>query len=295
MAEAGTTTTGSAVSLARAESVALLLSARPGLAGDLDGLAAELGDLPLALRLAGAFLARQPEAEPDRMLAELRQIAAGEREASYPAVSATLWTGAGGLIAQPGTASYDSVAEADLLTALGLFLHRAGDFPGARTAFEAALAADERLLGPAHPQVARDENHLGLVRRDMYELDPARASHERALAIAEAAFGPHHPLVARYVNNLGTVLLDQGDALGALEAFRRAFAIDEAAYGPDHTNVAVRASNLGNVLRLFAEFEEARGAYEVAHDIFLRKLGPDHVNTKTVAANIAALGSLGWF
>ena len=297
--------------LARADGVALLLACRPDLAGGetgLEGLAAELGDLGSALRLAGAYLRRLPaiDGQPERMRAELRQIAASEREAAYPAVPATLWTGApAGLLPQAGSParfmpqadsmSHDSAVEADLLSTLGLFLHRAGDFPGARIAFEAALAVDERVLGAAHPQVARDENHLGLVRRDMYQLDPARASHERALAIAEAAFGPHHPIVASYVNNLGTVLLDQGDALGALAAFRRAFAIDEAAYGPDHTRVAIRASNLGNVLRLFADFEEARGAYEVAHDIFLRKLGADHTNTKTVAANIAALGSLGWF
>ena len=280
----------------RADSVALLLSCRPDLADSvaLDGLAGELGDLDLALRLAGAYLRGLKDAsgEPARMLAALRQIAAAEREAAYPSLPATLWTGAP---AGPQGMSHDSAAEAEVLATLGLFLHRTGDFPSARQAFEAALAVDEKRLGPDHPNVARDANDLGLVLRDQYQLDPALAAHARALAIAEAAFGPHHPLIARYVNNLGTVLMDQGDALGALSAFRRAFAIDEAAYGPDHVNVAVRASNLGNAFRLFAEFEEARGAYEVAYDIFLRKLGPDHTNTRTVAANIAAFGNLGWF
>ena len=47
--------------LARAESLALLRKHRPDLAPDdpvLDAIAAELGDLPLALHLAGSFLAR---------------------------------------------------------------------------------------------------------------------------------------------------------------------------------------------------------------------------------------------
>jgi tetratricopeptide (TPR) repeat protein len=280
--------------MSRAESVALLASYRPEQApADLDILAAELGDLDLALSLAGRYLQARPDIQAGPMVTALRQIAASERDTAYPELPATLWTGA--LMPSSGSISYDSASEADLLTTLGLFLHRGGDFPAACQAFKAACEIDERRLGAGHPNVARDANLLGLVLRDLYELDPARTSHERALAIADSVFGPHHPLVARYVNNLGTVLLDQGDALGALEAFRRAFAIDEAVYGPDHTNVAIRASNLGNVLRLFAEFEEARGAYEVAHDIFLRKLGPDHVNTRTVAANIAAFGSLGWF
>ena len=50
--------------LARAESVAILLARVPGLAGaDADRLAAELGDLPLAIAQAAGFMAgtgRQP-------------------------------------------------------------------------------------------------------------------------------------------------------------------------------------------------------------------------------------------
>jgi tetratricopeptide (TPR) repeat protein len=65
--------------LRRSESVALLCSYRPDLpagSADLDALAAELGDLPLALHLAGSYLEAYqhtpPFDDPARLLADLR-------------------------------------------------------------------------------------------------------------------------------------------------------------------------------------------------------------------------------
>ncbi len=65
--------------LARGDSIALLRRHRPDLAADdrdLDAIAAELGDFPLALHLAGRYLARYRRVEsgrPARYLEELRQ------------------------------------------------------------------------------------------------------------------------------------------------------------------------------------------------------------------------------
>lgn len=67
--------------LSRAESIALLRQHRPDLGHeDADALAAELGDLPLALHLAGRFLARYTRVlAPDAYLAELRSPRIFER------------------------------------------------------------------------------------------------------------------------------------------------------------------------------------------------------------------------
>jgi hypothetical protein len=63
--------------LARPESIALLRQYRPDLAeddADLNAIAANLGDLPLALHLAGSFLARYRYAvTPSAYLAQLQQ------------------------------------------------------------------------------------------------------------------------------------------------------------------------------------------------------------------------------
>jgi hypothetical protein len=62
--------------LRRDESLALLRHHRsdlPANEADLDAIAAELGDLPLALHLAGSFLARYRAVTPTAYLAQLRQ------------------------------------------------------------------------------------------------------------------------------------------------------------------------------------------------------------------------------
>lgn len=71
--------------LTRSESLTLLRQFRPGAAeSDLDAIAAELGDLPLALHLAGSYLARYKQAiTPQSFLAELR----GPKLLEHPALT----------------------------------------------------------------------------------------------------------------------------------------------------------------------------------------------------------------
>ena len=49
-------------------------------------------------------------------------------------------------------------------------------------------------------------NDLGLVLRDLGDLEGARVQFERALEIGEATLGPDHPTVATIRSNLGGVL-----------------------------------------------------------------------------------------
>jgi hypothetical protein len=67
------------------------------------------------------------------------------------------------------------------------------------------LAIDEAALGPDHPRVALDRNNLGLLLRELGDLDGAKTQLERALAIDEAALGPDHPRVAAVAANLASL------------------------------------------------------------------------------------------
>ena len=60
---------------------------------------------------------------------------------------------------------------ANLWGSLGYYLERVADYAGARAAYERALAIPEWAFGPDHPNVARDVNNLGLVLRDLGDLD----------------------------------------------------------------------------------------------------------------------------
>jgi len=174
-----------------------------------------------------------------------------------------------------------------LLLSLGNHLQMAADLDGAQAAYERALAIQEAIHGPGHPEVATAVNSLGSVLRDKGDLDGAQAAFERALVIHEATYGPEHPNVAADVNNLGSVLRDKGDLDGAQSAFERALAIDEASHGPDHLNVRTTVNNMGLVLHYKGDLDGAQAAFERALAIDEAAHGPDHPNVATDVNNLA--------
>jgi tetratricopeptide (TPR) repeat protein len=91
---------------------------------------------------------------------------------------------------------------ATLVNNLGGVLQDLGERVGARAAFERALAIDERVYGPEHPEVARDVNNLGRVLQDLGDLAGARAACERALAILEKFLPADHPHIRIVRGNL---------------------------------------------------------------------------------------------
>ncbi|HSR30827.1 MAG TPA: tetratricopeptide repeat protein, partial [Anaerolineae bacterium] len=104
----------------------------------------------------------------------------------------------------------DMPTAGDLWNHLGRHLRRAADYAGARAAFSRALALDQALLGPDHPDIAIRFSNLGSMLQNLNDLDGARGAFEQAMAIDEAALGPEHPAVARDANNLGSVLQAMG-------------------------------------------------------------------------------------
>ena len=75
----------------------------------------------------------------------------------------------------------------------------------ARKAVQRALAIDEKVFGPDHPNVARDVNNLGMVLQALGDLDGARKAFERALAIIEKVLGPDHPHAQTVRSNLAAL------------------------------------------------------------------------------------------
>jgi tetratricopeptide (TPR) repeat protein len=171
--------------------------------------------------------------------------------------------------------------------AYGRILDVIANHAGAKAAFERALAIDEAVFGPDHPNVGRDVNNLGMVLNALGDHVGAKAAYERVLAIIEKVSGPDHPNIATLVNNLGSVLHDLGDHTGAKAAYDRALAIDEAVFGPDHPNVGRDVNNLGMVLNALGDHAGAKAAFERALAIDEVVFGPDHPN---VATNVNNLG-----
>ena len=91
---------------------------------------------------------------------------------------------------------------AESLSNLAALLSTADDFSRTRPLFERALEAQERFLGPDHPEVAAAATNLAHVLSRTGDSDRAGRLYERALSIWEKSLGADHPKVATALVNL---------------------------------------------------------------------------------------------
>ena len=89
--------------------------------------------------------------------------------------------------------SRDEKHEAIFSNQLGRALKAKGDLDGALRYTQRALAIDEKVYGPDHPDVARDANNIGLILQAKGDLDGALRYTQRSLTIGEKVYGPDHP------------------------------------------------------------------------------------------------------
>jgi tetratricopeptide (TPR) repeat protein len=251
--------------LPRADSIGLLRRYRPDLAADepcLNAIAQELGDLPLALHLAGSYLrAYRSELSLDSYLAELRRadvvqhvslLGKGLADVPNPThhVQGVAQTFALCL------ARLDRSQDVDR-TAIALLARMACMAPGEPVPRDLLARTLEDVDARQRANGLRRLGAVGLVEEGdgwlrIHRLvvhfvrkaatDPtARPAVDRALAIREQALGPDHPQTATTLNGLALVLRDQGDPAAARPLFERALAIRERVLGPGHPNtVATR-------------------------------------------------------
>jgi tetratricopeptide (TPR) repeat protein len=152
-----------------------------------------------------------------------------------------------------------------------------------------ALAIEERVLGPEHPQV-----HLTLVTIADVEIrlgryDDALAHDRRALAIAERSFGGDSIRVARVLWSLGQVLRRQQRNAEAGDIFRRALAITEKAVGPQHSHTAIAHQHVGDALQAQNDYAGALQHYRVAESVLQATVGPTHPNFAIMVLNICSM------
>jgi tetratricopeptide (TPR) repeat protein len=183
---------------------------------------------------------------------------------------------------QADTADTTAPAEttAWLLSTAGVYLRRFGRFGEALPLHARALRIYEATLGPGHPDVAHDLNHMGRALSSLGRASEGLPLHQRALHIREAALGSGHPDVANDHNYLGQTLTVLGRPGEALPLHQRALRIDEAAFGPDHPYLAIDLTYAGQALAAMGRLGEARALHQRALHIREQTLGPDHPYTR---------------
>jgi predicted ATPase len=156
----------------------------------------------------------------------------------------------------------DPETRARALQALANILHDLGDFPGAQTRFEAALAIRKTL--PDKSLQANSLNGLGIVAFAQGEFDRARELHQESLALSREA--GHLVGIGNALSNWSTV----ERALGQLD---RSKALQEEAlqvrreFGDEHF-IAYSLYNLGTIARAGGRLDDARGLFDEALRLF---------------------------
>ena len=97
-----------------------------------------------------------------------------------------------------------------VLLYLGQALEEQGKYSEAEQVTQLALAIDERVLGPEHPQIASLLNNLGLLYDDQGKYVQAEPMYQRSLQMDEKLLGPDAPEVATELNNLAALYRVEG-------------------------------------------------------------------------------------
>jgi tetratricopeptide (TPR) repeat protein/transcriptional regulator with XRE-family HTH domain len=281
--------------LARVDSIQLLRRYRPDLAPDDPAVAAiahELGDLPLAIHLAGSYLrVYRAEVDLDAYLDELRSSAV---------VLHSSLLGAGLDDAPSPTHHVQSVAQTFALCL--------GRLDQARPADRVAVALLARMAGMA-PGTAVPR---GLLDGTLGDVDPrVRADGLRrlgAVGLAEEGDGwvRLHPLVVQFVRRqtldrtagaaVTRALVAAGQAAeqGQLTGAERAAVIPHLVHGAtaeawDEGHSGQLASAAGRALHRAGDLGSARQWFERALAARERELGPDHPDTAICLGDLAHL------
>jgi tetratricopeptide (TPR) repeat protein len=266
--------------LARDDAMALLRRRAPALTDTEAGeLAVRLGDLPLALDQAAAYL-DQTGMPPEEYLQLLGTRSADlhrrGQAAGHPATVATIWSLSIDRLEDAAPAAVQILELCAWLAPepipLDLFTRHSGQLPEplASAAADPVAFADEigALIGYSLARRSGGRRHG--------RFGEGLPLHQRALRVHEAALGPDHPDVATELNYLGHALTALGRPAEALPLQQRALRIREAALGPDNSDVAIDLSHVGRALFALDRASEALSVHQRALRIREAALGPDH-------------------
>jgi len=286
--------------LPRPASIELLRRFRPDLRADdpaLNEIAEDLGDLPLALHLAGSFLQRyanSPIGKPAAYLAALRRKGLLDHPSLQGKDSPISPTGHAAHVARTFALSFEQLDSEDDTDALALaLLARAAYFacgePIPRDLLLKTAGSGAEDLDDTRPDDALNRlTALGLL----------ESNEEGALVV--------HRLVASFARNAGggdeaqaaveetlleeAIHLNNAGVPGPLFAWQAHLrAVAEGAWEREDTTTAGLANELGFHLRIIGDYPGARFYYIRALAIREKALGMEHSDTAQSLNNLGAL------
>ena len=163
------------------------------------------------------------------------------------------------------------------------------EFNGAKMYHEYALALKLEKLGTTDLALATSYTYLGLIHRNLGDLEQAKEHHQRALTIQIEKLGAEHIVVATSYNNLGLIHRRFGDLEQAKEHHQRALTIQLEKLGAEHIVVATTYNNLGLIHQDLGDLEQAKDYYQRALTIKIKKLGGEHIDVAGSYNNLGVI------
>lgn len=317
--------------LPRPQSLTLLRKLAPRLTETSDAelgiIAEQLGDLPLALDLAGRYLGERPALTSQGYLNELHEVGGALRHTSLldwvegdsPTAHETNLTAAFLLSWQQ--LDEDKTIDAAAIKVFSACGYCAPKTPIPREIFRHLVGNEQladrvikrlQLLGllsentDIHPLLAEFARIQDTRKKSLKALAEALAelsyeSNRTGLPASFVPLRPHLEIAVRAADEANMVIADDlwgnlgchlrivAEFEGSRESNQRALTIDEAVFGSDDTRTALRLNNLGRVLQVTGEMEGAKQHYRCALVIDHKKLGRNH---PTVALRHNNLGMI---
>jgi len=152
-----------------------------------------------------------------------------------------------------------------------------------------ATSIKEKVLGPAHPELASSLRALGNLLMVAGDFAEAEGLYGRALTIQVAALGPEDAEVAATLVALGDLAVSKSELGAARPHYERALAIQERVFGPESLEVAQTLNGSAALLRILGAYPAALQQRERCLAIREKILGPEHPQVAWSLHNLANL------
>jgi tetratricopeptide (TPR) repeat protein len=176
---------------------------------------------------------------------------------------------------------------AELLYQLNWYNQQLGYYDKALCYSERSLQIAESLSDIDAHIVARGQNTLAVVYRELERYAEAAVLLEKALILGEKQFGKEHPSVATRQSNLAVVYQDLGRYAEATKLLEQALNTDEKIWGKEHPKVAIDLSILGLLYKNLGRYQESAEQAEKALIISEKNFGNEHPTVAVRQFNLA--------
>jgi hypothetical protein len=176
-----------------------------------------------------------------------------------------------------------TIAEANLLSWVGMYDSKRGAYASARVLREREVEFRRHAQGEEHPDTLTARNNLAQTLSAQGDLAGARQQQEQVLEARRRLLGEEHPATLTARNNLAQTLQDQGDLAGARQHEEQVLEARRRLLGEGHPATLRARLNLAGTLSAQGDLAGARQQQEQVLEASRRLLGPDHPDTSVSA------------